>query len=137
VSPNLFSYLLKGLLPPETEVDDRALPAACADFIDARQWHKVLELATFDCFEDLPADIEKQADKWRDFVTINSNSTSPSIIVPPPSTMITNLPLFAHILLHKVLRSDLVFSSIHSFIEKALGPQFVLPASPNLKELYD
>ena len=50
-------YLLTGLLPAGTELDDISQPESCMDFIDERQWKKVLELTTFDCFESLPDDI--------------------------------------------------------------------------------
>lgn len=38
------SYLLTGLLPAGTEVEDMPLPPACSDFIDERRWARVLEL---------------------------------------------------------------------------------------------
>ena len=54
VLPGWLNYLLTGLLAADAEIEKRPLPAACADFLNEKQWRKVLELATFDCFDALP-----------------------------------------------------------------------------------
>jgi len=68
VETEQLSYLLTGLLPAGSEVEDAPLPPSCKDFLDDRCWRRVLELATFDCFENLPEEIESQPEEWRSFI---------------------------------------------------------------------
>ena len=63
-------------------------------------------------------------------------STDNDMDIPAPYSD-PETPLFAIILLTRVLKPHQTMIAIKLFVERALGPEFVHPSSVNLKELYD
>ena len=68
VQTEQLGYLLTGLLPAGSELEDAPLPVCCKDFLTDKSWRRVLELATFDCFENLPEEIEGDPEEWKSFI---------------------------------------------------------------------
>ena len=95
------NFLLTGLLPAEAEVEDRPLIPACFDFLDSLKWKRVLELATFDCFESLPDDIENHPETWQEWSLSEDNQGE----APSPYSE-GECPQFASILLRRVLKPE-------------------------------
>jgi hypothetical protein len=62
------NFLLTGLLPTGTEIEEHELPSTCEGFLGAQKWRKVLELATFDSFDTLPEEIERQPEVWKEWI---------------------------------------------------------------------
>ena len=60
--------MMTGILSSDAAGDTREIPEPCQDFIDERKWTRVLELATFECFESLPEEIERDPEIWKKFM---------------------------------------------------------------------
>ena len=60
------------MLSADKEVERKPLPSVCSSLLDEKRWQKVLELATFDCFEALPEELEKEPETWRRFMEESS-----------------------------------------------------------------
>ena len=44
---------------------------------------------------------------------------------------------FQRLILIKLLRKDALITAVQSFIKTSLGPKFLIPSVPTLKELYN
>jgi hypothetical protein len=125
------------LLPAGSEVEETPLPAACEDFLDAKSWRRVLELATFDCFENLPEEFERQPGEWKRFMRSQFESEDSKPVAVPEPFSDGQLPEFSTILLLRVLKPELAAAAIARYVERALGPAFVSPSPAILKQIYD
>jgi hypothetical protein len=137
VAPPQLNYLLTALLPAGTELEERSLPEGCADFLDERAWKRILELATFDCFESLPEDIERQPDAWRTWMQADTKPGASAADGAPSPYSELETPQFASILLRRALKPARALGAMKRYVERALGPSFVRPSPPNLKDLFD
>lgn len=120
-----------------SEVEETPLSATCEDFLDEKTWRRVLELATFDCFENLPEEIERQPGEWKRFMRNQVESEDSLSAVAPEPFSDVQLPEFSTILLLRILKPELVASAIARYVERALGPAFNRPAPTILKQIYD
>ena len=125
--------MLTGMLSPDKEVERRPIPTVCESFLDDKRWQKILELATFDCYEALPESVEKEPEVWKKFM---EESSFESLFIPD-TIRDGDLSLFSELLLVKVLRPELAISGIKNYIEQSLGKAFVKPVFQTLKQVYE
>jgi hypothetical protein len=93
VPTSQLSYLLTGLLGPDVSFEARAVPPACASFIEEKQWKRIQELETFECFAELPEEIERNPQEWAAFIQDDSPGGQPADAPSPFSC--SELPAFA------------------------------------------
>lgn len=105
------------MLAPGTEIEERPLPESCQDFIDEKKWRRVLELATFECFETLPDEMEHQPEEWRKFVCFHVQSGESQAVLPPGAYGQPEFQEFASILLRRALKPELVSEAIKRYVE--------------------
>ena len=60
--------MMTGILSSDAEVETRDIPDACQDYIDERKWTRICQLASFECFESLPEEIERHPEIWKTFM---------------------------------------------------------------------
>lgn len=110
-----------------------ALPQALHKFIDLKKWKKILELNTFDSFDTLADDIERQPELWKKWI----EGQGPDQDEAPSPYSEGECSQFAAILLRKALKPQHTLRSMMKYIERALGPEFVHPVPLSLREVFD
>ena len=101
IDKNILQYMLTGMMPQNgkmyNETDSPRL-----EVFPEEMWKKLCQLTTFEPFESLLEDIEKDIDNWERFMHAEGKNLFD--LLPEPQQ--TNLPYFAWIPLIRILKPE-------------------------------